>query len=158
MIPLQKAVDDFFAAETFAIAGYSRTGNSPANIIYQKLQTLGKTVYAINPAASEINGINCYQNIASIGEKVQALVIAAHPKATVALMQQAIDHGVRVVWIHKSIDGGSFDAQAIEMARQNQITLIPSGCPMMFCKNADLFHKCMGWFMKKTGKIPATLS
>lgn len=150
---LKEAIEFFFNSDSIAVTGFSRSGNSPANHIYKMLIKQGKQVYAINPRAEEVDGVKCYPDLLSLPENPEAVVVASHPNSTSAIADDCIKSGVKILWIHKSIDGGSYDKDAIEKARSSNIVVIPSGCPMMFCPGADIFHRCLGWFMKKTGKI-----
>ncbi|MCC5928017.1 MAG: CoA-binding protein [Cyclobacteriaceae bacterium] len=150
---LKEAVEIFFNTESIAVTGFSRSGNSPANHIYKMLLKQGKNAYAINPKADQVDGVVCYPDILSLPVKPEAVVVASHPQATSGIVDHCIQLGVKILWIHKSIDGGSYEKEAIDKARNSDMVVIPSGCPMMFCPGADVFHRCMGWFMKKTGKI-----
>jgi predicted CoA-binding protein len=67
------------------------------------------------------------------------------------------DTGVGMVWMHRSLDmlgGGSVSEEAVEFCRENGIEVIAGACPMMFCKPVDIGHKCMGWIMKVSGRMP----
>lgn len=44
--------------------------------------------------------------------------------------------------------------QAIQLCRENNIKVIPGGCPMMFCELIDIAHKCLRWLLNLTGGFP----
>ena len=44
----------------------------------------------------------------------------------------------------------------VRLAGESKITLIPAGCPAMFC-DPDLAHRCFRWCLEVTGRIPAQL-
>ncbi|MCF7798193.1 MAG: CoA-binding protein, partial [Candidatus Marinimicrobia bacterium] len=75
------------------------------------------------------------------------------PEGTEEVVQQAIDAGVPRVWMHRSF-GNSVSEKAVQMCRENGITVIPGACPMMFAEPVDFGHKCIKWFMGVTGKLP----
>jgi len=50
--------------------------------------------------------------------------------------------------------GTSISEQAVEFCRENSMTVIPGGCPMMFCKPVDFVHTCLHWMLKLTGGLP----
>ena len=50
--------------------------------------------------------------------------------------------------------GTSVSQAAVKLCVDNGITVIPGGCPMMFCETVDTPHKCMRWFLRVTGGLP----
>jgi hypothetical protein len=37
---------------------------------------------------------------------------------------------------------------------QKNLSIVPAGCPMMFCEPVDFGHKCMRWVLNLTGGLP----
>jgi hypothetical protein len=62
--------------------------------------------------------------------------------------------GIKHVWFHRSFGQGSVAEEALSFCRDNDITVIPGGCPMMFVEKVDFGHKCMRWFLGLTGGLP----
>ena len=154
MTTLLEAVDDFLAQERIAVAGVSRSGNEAANAIYRKLRDAGYEVYATNPNAAEVEGDPCYPDLGSIPEAVDGVVIATHPEITEQVVRDCAEQGIGRVWLHRSFGQGSVSDPAVEFCRQNDITVIPGGCPMMFCEPVDFGHKCIRWLLNMTGGLP----
>ena len=150
----QATVDTFLASKRIAVAGVSRKGNLPANYIYKKLREAGYEVFALNPAVDTIEGDACYPSLSSIPGGVEALMIATPPAAAIDLVKQCIALGIPQVWMHRSVDGGSYHETAAELAREHGITVIPAGCPMMFVGPVDFAHRCMKFVFKLTGSLP----
>jgi hypothetical protein len=61
--------------------------------------------------------------------------------------------GISRVWLHRSFGQGSVSDPAVVFCRDNNINVIPSGCPMMFCEPVDFGHKCMRWPLNLTGGL-----
>jgi predicted CoA-binding protein len=154
MSTLNKAVDDFLAQRRIAVAGVSRNGDLPANLIYRKLRGAGYQVFAINPKATTVEGDPCYPDLKSIPGGVDAVMIATHPDVTPAIVRQCHDLGIKRVWMHRSIGNGSLSDEGIRLCREFGISMIPGNCPMMYVKPVDFGHKCMKWMMRITGKQP----
>lgn len=146
----KQAVDHFFASKSIAVAGYSSRGDQPANFIYRKFKELGYPVYAVNPKAAEVTGIDCYKSLDAIPQPVEALVICTHPDVTTEVLKNAIALGIKKVWVHRSFGQGSFSKEAQDLAEKHGIIMIPIGCPMMFLK-PDFFHRCMRGVMRWRG-------
>ncbi|GAB4462625.1 MAG: hypothetical protein Kow0031_41120 [Anaerolineae bacterium] len=157
MTTLQAMVDDFLAQKRIAVAGVSRGGNAPANIIYKKLRDSGYEVFAINPNAPEIDGAPCYPNLAAVPGGVDGVVAAAHPDVTPQLVRECADLGIPRLWIHRSFGQGSFSDEAVALGKAQNVAVIPGGCPMMFCQPVDLAHKCFRWWLSVTGSLPKTV-
>jgi len=154
MATLQEAVDDFLSQKRLAVAGVSRSGNEAANGIFRKLRDAGYEVYPTNPKAEEVEGVPCYPDLKSIPEGIDGVVVATHPDMTEQVVRESVEIGVTRLWLHRSFGQGSVSDAAVELARENNITIIPSGCPMMFVEPVDIGHKCIRWFTGLTGSLP----
>lgn len=154
MPTLDELVDDFLAQERIAVAGLSRSGNQPGNLIYRKLKEAGHQVFAVNPKAEDIDGDPCYPSLKAIPEPVDGVVITTHPDVTEQLVRDCIEVGVPRVWIHRSFGQGSVSEKAVADCRVHGITVIAGGCPMMFCQPVDFGHKCIRWVLNLTGGLP----
>lgn len=156
MAEITEAIQDFLAQKRIAVAGVSRSGQNAANAIYKKLRDAGYVVYAINPNTSSVEGDACYPNLKSIPDQIDAVVSATHPTATEDIVRQCADLGVKRVWMHQSFKfmGTSVSEAAIRLAREHGITVIPGGCPMLFCEPVDAAHKCARWLLGVTGSFP----
>ncbi len=151
---MKEAVEDFLAQKRIAVAGVSRNGSQPANFIYRKLRGAGYQVFAVNPSAKELEGDRCYPDLASIPETVDGVVIATHPKATLNVVHECEELGISRAWMHRSFGQGSVSKSAVEFCRENGITCIAGGCPMMFCPPVDMPHRCMRWVLNFAGGLP----
>jgi hypothetical protein len=47
----------------------------------------------------------------------------------------------------------SVSKEALRLCRENNIAVIPGGCPMMFCEPVDFGHKCMRWSLRVIGNL-----
>jgi len=144
-------VEEFLKHKKIAVAGYSCRNKNTGNLIYEKMAKNGFQVFAVNPKAND-NNPKCYPDLRSIPEKVDGVIIAAPPDAAIDLVEQCISNGIKRVWMHRSIDNGSYSPEAEKLAIENGISVINIGCPMMFIK-PDLFHRCFRWVMKAQGKF-----
>ncbi len=145
-------VSQFMACRRIAVAGYSSQGGQPANAIYDRLKSNGYEVFAVNPKAGEVDGVPCYPNLAAIPGGVEAVAICTPPRATMEVLRECAEAGIRHAWIHRSVDQGSYVEGAEEYAAENNISLIPAGCPLMFV-SPDFAHRCMKWFFSWRGLL-----
>ncbi len=151
---LSEAAAAFLAEKRFAVAGVSRAGNAPANIIFKKLKDSGREVYALNPNAESVEGERCYGSLADLPQPADAVLIATHPDQAIDIAQQCRAAGIRRVWFHRSIDPGSFSSEAAALCEGYGATVIPGGCPMMHLEPIDVAHRCMRAVLSMTGALP----
>jgi len=154
MTRLPDSVKTFLDGKNIAVAGVSRESSQPANAIFRKLRAAGYGVFPINPQAREVEGTECFSDLASIPASIHGVVIATHPDVSLEIVRQCVASGVKHVWIHRSFDEGSVSAEAVSECEAGGIDVIVGGCPMMFCEPVDLAHRCMRWFLQWRGRVP----
>jgi uncharacterized protein len=154
MADLREAVGEFLARKRLAVAGVSRAGNLPANLIFRRLRDAGYDVFPVNPNASEVEGVPCFRDLASVPASLEGVVIATPPGAAEGLARECVDLGIPMVWMHRSLGPGSVSTEALELCRREGIAVIPGACPMMFVEPVDLGHRCFRWVLGGLGRLP----
>ena len=155
MSDLPAAVAAFLAGKRIAVAGVSREAKGHVgNAIFNKLRQRGYEVFAVNPAASEVEGVPSYPAVGAIPGEIDGVVIATPPKAAACVVRQCADKGVKQVWFHRAIGQGSVSPEAVAAARAAGIETIESGCPMMFLEPVDGAHRFMCRLLQFFGKVP----
>ncbi len=154
MSTLHERVEDFLSQKCIAVAGVSHGKTQAANIVYRKLRNTGYRVFPINPRATELEGDTCYPDLESAPDGIDGVVIATHPDVTERIVQDCAKASISRVWMHRSLGCGSVSESAVRLCQENDISVIPGGCPMMFCEPVDVAHKCLRWFLRRTGRLP----
>lgn len=155
MTKTRVAAEQFLEAKRIAVTGVSRTpATHGANVVYQRLRERGYDVVAINPNAEEVEGDPCYPDLRSVPGGVEAVVVATRPAHALTTVQEAVDLGVTQVWMHRSVDAGSVDPAAVALGRENGLTVIDGGCPLMYGKASDPGHRMMCRVMTVMGRVP----
>jgi uncharacterized protein len=150
---MKEAAAAFLANKRVAVTGVSRAPKTHgSNTIYKRLRERGYDVFAVNPNATEVEGDRSYQDLRSIPGGVDAVVIATRPKHAEDTMRQCAELGIKHVWMHHGAGGTSVSATATEYGRQNGVTVIDGGCPLMFGPTADFAHKVMR--VALAGRVP----
>jgi predicted CoA-binding protein len=158
MMPtFKESAEDFLTQNSFAVVGVSRGGAQAANSIYKKLRERDHQVFPINPNADVVEGDACYANLKSVPTKLDGVVIVARPEVANEVVRECVEIGVSRVWMHENALIGpaasSVSAEAVSLAKENGITVIAGGCPMMFL---EFGHKCMRWVLGVMGRLPAS--
>jgi len=155
MHTLGEAAEEFLAQQRIAVAGVSRDTRQPANLIYRRLRERGHEVYAVNPAAGEVEGGDrCFASVGAVPAKLDGVVVVTPPEATAGVVEECAAAGVPRVWIHRGIGPGSTSEPAVAYCREQHISVIPGGCPNMFGATSDPGHRCIRAALAVTGKLP----
>jgi uncharacterized protein len=150
---INEAASTFLANKRVAVTGVSRTPeNHGSNAIYRRLRERGYQVFAVNPNAQRVEGDKSYPDLKSIPEGVEAVVIATRPEIAEHTMRECAELGIKHVWMHRGIGPGSVSAAATDYGRQQGITVIDGGCPLMFGPTADFGHKVIRFIY--SGSVP----
>ncbi len=151
---LPPSVADFLSGKPIVVAGVSRTGRAPANLIFRRLQQCGHEVIPVNPNASELEGARAYPSLSAVPGEVYGVLIATHPSLGAAIVREAAARGVRRVWFHRSFGAGSVAPEALEACRQAGIEPIVGGCPLMYCQPVDPGHRFFRWWLRLWRRVP----
>jgi uncharacterized protein len=152
------AAEEFLAMRRIAVTGVSRDPQGHgSNAVYQRLRSRGYDVFAVNPNADEVEGDPSYRDLASIPGGVHAVLIGTRPDHALGTMRECIDLGIDKVWMHRAFGEGSVSEEAVVLGRENGVTVIDGGCPLMFGPASDVGHRCMKPILKLTGAVPRTV-
>ena len=155
MTTIKQAAWEFLSNKRIAVTGVSRKPASHgSNVVYQRLRDRGYEVFAVNPNADEVEGDICYHDLKSIPGGVDAVVIGTSPTHADGTMQECHELGIKSVWMHRSFGSGSVSDSATRFGREQGITVIDGGCPLMFEPCSDAGHKTMRFVFTMTGKVP----
>jgi predicted CoA-binding protein len=163
MAKIDALVQDFLAQKKIAVVGVSDKRDTGCNLGYRKFKAAGYTVFAVNPHQTTFEGAPCYSDLNSIPEKPDAVFILANPKVTEQIVQQCVELGIKHVWMHclmgtkPGLGAGmtSVSPAAVQMCRENGITVIPGSCPNQFLQ-PDFGHKLMRVIMRMLGFLRVT--
>lgn len=151
-------VQDFLSQKSIAVVGVSDQRETGCNLAYRKFKEAGYTVSAVNPRLTEFEGDPCYPDLKSIPEKPDAVFILANPQVTDQVVRQCVDLSVKHVWMHcmlgtkPGLAAGitSVSQDAVQVCRENGISVIPGACPNQFLK-PDFGHAAMRWLFRTFG-------
>ncbi len=153
MSHVAELITDFLRGRRIAVAGVSRGTGSAANPVFRKLRDSGYEVFPVNPNTTEVEGVECFPDLASVPGELDGVVVATHPDASIEVVRQAATRKVSRLWFHRSFGRGSVSDAAVRECASHQIQCIIGGCPLMYCEPVDFGHRCMRWWLSRRGRI-----
>lgn len=146
----QKQITAFLACKNLAIAGASRDKKKFGNQVMHELKGKGFEVFPINPHADEIDGIKVYPDVLSVPAEVESLLIVTPKAETKSMLEQALQKGIKHIWIQQMADS----PEALAFATENQMNVIYGKCILMHAGPVKGVHEFHRFFMKLFGKMP----
>jgi len=137
----------FLENKTLAIAGVSRNHKKFGFLVYKTLSEKGYDLYPINPNTDDRGETNWYRTVSDIPEYVENLLIVTNKRDTEKVMRDAIQKGIKNIWIQQQ----SETPGSLEIAAENKVNLVSKACMMMYA-NPSGIHKFHGNLFKFFGK------
>ncbi len=153
MAHVAELIADFLRGRRIAVVGVSRGTSSAANPVFRKLRDTGYEVFPVNPNASQVEGVRCFPNLASVPGELDGIVIATHPDVSLDVVRQAAERKVPRIWFHRSFGRGSVSDAGVRECASRGIQCIVGGCPLMYCEPVDIGHRCLRWWLNWRGRI-----
>ena len=113
----------FLDGASFAVVGASRDRSKYGNKVLRAYLQHDRSVFAVNPSADEIEGVQSYASLASIPVSVHGVSIITPPAVTSQVVDEAIALGIRHLWMQP----GAEDAHAVARAEAAGINVIANG-------------------------------
>jgi predicted CoA-binding protein len=123
----QDVVDEFLAAEVYAVVGVSTNKEKYGYKVFQDLREGDYTVYPVNPLCEDIYGEKCYQDLSSLPEKPDVVEFVCPPDVTDAVVRKLPSMGIDKAWMQP----GAESPQAIEFCKQHGIKVLHDICIMV---------------------------
>lgn len=111
-------------ARTIAVVGFSPKENRPSHMVGCYLMQVGFRVIPVNPGHSEICGVTCYPDLASIPEPVDVVDIFRRSEDVLPVVAEAIAIGAKVIWMQQGI----LNYEAAAMAEKAGLVVIMDRC------------------------------
>jgi predicted CoA-binding protein len=119
----QEQIREFLAAGPFAVVGASRERAKYGNKVLRAYLQHGFKVYPVNPNAGQVEGLQCYPDLASLPEPVRGVSIITPPEVSESIVQQAVALGIQNVWLQP----GAENEVAVQLGADAEINLIAGG-------------------------------
>jgi acetyl coenzyme A synthetase (ADP forming)-like protein len=130
------SLESFFNPKSVAIVGASHQKGKVGYEILKNMIDAGYQgkIFPVNPKAQQIEGLDCYPDLASIGQKPDLVIIIVPAKIVPSIMEQCANVGAKSVVIitagFKEIgkEGDALEKQITRIARRAGIRIIGPNC------------------------------
>ena len=119
--------------KTIAILGASSSKNKDSYKVMQFLINYGYDVFPVNPNEKDkyILGRKCYENLASIKEKIDMVDVFRGNKYLIDATKEAIEIKSKVLWFQE----GLIYFEACKLANESGLKVIMDECPKKVLEN-----------------------
>lgn len=111
-------------ARTIAIVGLSPKESRPSNMVGRYLLDAGYTLFPVNPGQTEILGLKCYPDLASIAQHIDIVDIFRRSEDVMPIVEEAVRVGAGAIWMQL----GVVNQEAAEYARRHGLPTIMDRC------------------------------
>jgi predicted CoA-binding protein len=152
--PIHDDIRAFLTCRRIALVGFSTDPEDFSCAIREKFEEAGFEVFGVNPRLEADPDARNYPDLGAIpAPPVEAAFLTTTPEVSEDVVKQCHSLGITMAWMHQNFGPGSVSKQAVRWGRQNGMTIIDRGCPMMFVSPVDWFHKTMR-FVKGMHAVP----
>lgn len=120
---VQATIDDFLAGQVFAVVGASTNREKYGNKVLRCYLQNDLVAWPVHPRETEIEGVACAADLASLPEPVHGVSIITPPAVTEDIVKAAAEAGIKRVWMQP----GAESNEAISMAKDLGLSVIAGG-------------------------------
>jgi len=144
---MESRYEKFFENNSFAVVGESASRAFP-KLTYNGLKASGKTVFPVDPTVGEVEGDKTYQDLQSLPQKPEAVVLEVPKEKTLEWVKKAADAGIMNLWMHMNTD----TPEALALAEEKGMNTYHGTCAAMYAVPGFSFHSIHKWINKLVGK------
>lgn len=98
--------------KTVAVIGASNNRSKFGNKAVRAFQLTGFTVYPVNPAQSEIEGLPCYKSIGAVPERPNLISVYLGPERLMEVLPEIAAKGCDELWLNPGTESADVLARA----------------------------------------------
>lgn len=139
--------ETFWLMNRYAVVGNGSVRAFP-KLTYGALKKNGKIVFAIDPSAQSIEGDPAYASLEALPEPVDAVVIEVPKLETMSWCRQAVDRGIKDIWLHMNCES----PEVIAFANEQGVRLRTGTCAVMYLHRGFSPHAIHRFINRLLGK------
>lgn len=137
-------IQTFQSLHRIAVIGVSHDRRHFSRAVYRAWRDRDYELVPVNPTLEQVEGDDAYDRPQEIPEPVDAALILTPPAASPAAVKDALDAGIRIIWLYRS------SPAAEALATNAGATLISGECPLMYLPQSGWIHRAHRWIAGKS--------
>ena len=117
------SIKQFFTSTAYAVVGASTRRTKFGSKVLRCYLQHEKKVYPVNPREKKIENLVCINHIKDLPSDVMSISIVTPPAITVKVIEEAIRHGIKNIWLQP----GAESLLAIQRCEEHNVNLIAEG-------------------------------
>lgn len=150
-----REVQDFLALRRVAMVGVSRDAQDFSRSLFREMSERGYDMVPVNPAAIELAGKECFENLQVVTPPVEGALIMTPSYQTLRIVQDCIEARINHVWIYSASGQGAVSPEAVALCKEHGIHVVEGHCPFMFFPATGFIHRAHGFLLKLGRRYPA---
>lgn len=118
-----QAIEDFLSSTRYAVVGASENRDKYGNKVLRCYLQNDRQVVPVNPRSETVEGLECYRDLASIPEPVDAVSVITPPSISEQVIADAAELGIKHVWLQP----GAENSRCIELGEELGLNLVAGG-------------------------------
>jgi uncharacterized protein len=139
--------ETFWTLTRYAVVGDNAKHPFP-KLTFRGLKRNGKTAFPVDTSVDSIEGERTFKSLAELPETVDAVVIEVPKEESLRWCQEAVERGIKDIWLHGNTDTPEVHA----FAKERGVRLRTGTCAVMYLSHGLSPHTIHGFIRKLKGK------
>jgi predicted CoA-binding protein len=132
----------FLEQRRIVLIGASADPAKFGNTVFRALVAHGYDVVPVNPAHTQIEGVECVASLRGVIGEVEAAMVMLTGAAALDAVEACVARRARRVWLFRGIGSpGALSPEAVAMCRHNGVEVVAGACPLMFLGPVEGAHR-----------------
>jgi predicted CoA-binding protein len=140
--------ETFWQMNRYAVVGHGKSERPFPKLTYGALKKNGKVVFAIDPSAEVVEGDRAFADLTALPETVDAVVIEVPKTETMQWCRQAVECGIKDIWLH----GNTETPEVVAYAKEHAVRLRTGTCAVMYLHRGFSPHAVHRFINRLRGK------
>lgn len=138
----EAAATAFLRSGRLAVIGASDERDSFGRTVYEALREQGIEVVAVHPRGGTVAGDVCHPSLLDVPGQLDGAIVMVSAPASVEVVRQVVARGIPRVWLFRGVgSAGAASPEAVAVAEELGLEVVPGACPLMFLEPVGFVHR-----------------
>ena len=136
------AATAFLRSGRLAVIGASDERDSFGRTVYEALREQRIDVVAVHPRGGTVAGDVCHPSLLDVPGQLDGAIVMVSAPTSVEVVRQVAARGIPRVWLFRGVGAaGAASPEAVRVAEELGLEVVPGACPLMFLEPVGLAHR-----------------